>query len=310
MNGIIELRRMRAEQSAVRDVDRLLELAKPLILSGAISRAGSEAWDIYEQSLVAALEVADDELALTCLTRLSDKFPQSGRVHALRGMLLEATQDPQEALTFYKEVLEVEPTNVIIRKRQITFEKSLGRLVEAVAHLVQYLDVYYTDGDAWAELGDLYTSLHHFDRAIFSWSEALILKPHDHDTHASYADALYAQWLSNSDPLVLHTALKSYLRSLELSDDNLRSVCGIKMCCDHILRSKIYAPDSHKPRTASTQTNNKSVDLVTHAKVKELSLMSLKWLLKAERHQDSHREDQRISSLLRRLTGSQSVTVR
>lgn len=104
---------MRTEQSTVRNVDRLLDLARPLILSDGISRAGDEAWDIYEQTLIAALEVADDELALKCLTRLSDKFPRSGRVHALRGMLLEATQDPQEALAFYNEVLAVEPTNVV-----------------------------------------------------------------------------------------------------------------------------------------------------------------------------------------------------
>lgn len=91
----------------------MLDLAKPLIKAGEIHRAGDEAWDIYEQTLIAALEVSDDNLALECLSRLSDKFPSSGRVHALRGMMLECTQDASEAIKFYNSVLEVESTNVV-----------------------------------------------------------------------------------------------------------------------------------------------------------------------------------------------------
>lgn len=193
----------------------------------------------------------------------------------------------------------------MIRKRQITFKKALGRPAEAVSHLVEYLDVYYTDGDAWAELADLYTSLGHFDRAAFSWSEALLLKPHDYDMHASYADALYAQWLRNSDTSLLHTALKCYLRSLELSDDNLRSFCGIKTCCDKILLGETY---STKPQSLTTTSEAKS--LIAQEKVKALSLLSLKWLLKAEQHEKTHPSDQRVLSVLRTLTGSETTRVR
>lgn len=114
MSAVTELRAMRNQaESMFVDPDRVLQLAKPLIESGGLGSAGNEAWDIYEQAILAALEVSDDSFALLCLTRLSDRFPQSGRVHALRGMMLEVTQDPKEALKFYGGVLAVEPTNLV-----------------------------------------------------------------------------------------------------------------------------------------------------------------------------------------------------
>lgn len=113
MAAVKTLRDLRLERDKYVDPQEVLRLAKPLINSGSISKAGDDAWDIYEQTIFAALEVAEDTLALECLTRLTDKFPSSGRVHALRGMLLEATQDSSEAIKFYEKVLDMEPTNVV-----------------------------------------------------------------------------------------------------------------------------------------------------------------------------------------------------
>lgn len=107
------LRDIRQQRNCHVEATDILDLSKPLIKTGEILNLGDEAWDIYEQTLIAALEVSDDNLALECLSRLSDKFPSSGRVHALRGMMLECTQDPSEAIKFYKRVLDVEPTNIV-----------------------------------------------------------------------------------------------------------------------------------------------------------------------------------------------------
>lgn len=113
MSDIKLLRQMRLERDSFSDPMEVLKLTRPMIQSGKFSSAGDDSWDIYEQTLIAALEVSDDALALECLTRLSDRFPQSGRVHALRGMMLEATQSPEEVTKFYEKVLKVEPTNVV-----------------------------------------------------------------------------------------------------------------------------------------------------------------------------------------------------
>lgn len=116
MAAVKKLRELRQERNTHVDPLEILALSRPLISSGAINKAGDDTWDIYEQTIIAALEVSEDNLALECLTRLSDKFPSSGRVHALRGMMLEATQDPSEAIKFYDKVLKVEPTNVVCHR--------------------------------------------------------------------------------------------------------------------------------------------------------------------------------------------------
>lgn len=113
MADVKELRALRLDRDSMADPEGVLRLARPLIKSGTILKTGDDAWDIYEQTLIAALEVSEDSLAIECMTRLGDKFPGSGRVHALRGMVLESTQPPSEALNFYEEVLRVEPTNIV-----------------------------------------------------------------------------------------------------------------------------------------------------------------------------------------------------
>ena len=109
------LERLRALRTDAQhaDADEVLALAKPLIQNGQI-RGAAEAWDVYEQAVVAALEAGDDHFATDCLVRLSDRFPQSGRVHALKGLALECSAGGhEEALKFYDKVLAVEPTNVV-----------------------------------------------------------------------------------------------------------------------------------------------------------------------------------------------------
>ena len=113
MSDVLKLRTMRLDGERLHDPRDVLRLSKPIVRSGQIQSLGDEAWDIYEQTIIAALEASDDALAIECLTRLGDKFPESGRVHALRGMVLEATQDPEEAMKFYERVLSVEPSNVV-----------------------------------------------------------------------------------------------------------------------------------------------------------------------------------------------------
>lgn len=193
-----------------------------------------------------------------------------------------------------------------IRKRQITFSKSLGRIADAISYLAEYLNIYYTDGDAWIELAELYNSIEQFDRGAFSLSEALLLKPHDHETYATYADTLYAQWQQNPSAVVpLHAALRNYLRSVELHDDYLRGFCGIKRCCDQILLG-----EGTKTNTKNTNSSAATGELVMAAKVELLRALSLQWLLKARKGQALSGVDPRVHSLLAGLTSSQNTIIR
>lgn len=64
-----------------------------------------------------------------------------------------------------------------ILKRRIALLRSLGRYEEAVSALVDYLEAFPTDAEAWCELADLYQSNAMSAQAIFSLEEALLITP-------------------------------------------------------------------------------------------------------------------------------------
>lgn len=196
-----------------------------------------------------------------------------------------------------------------IIKRRITFTKSLGRVGEAIALLVAYLDTYYTDADAWAELGDLYLEIDQFDKAAFSWSEVILLKPHDYEVHARYAETIYAQAQQSNDAALFHVALKSFLRSIELCDDYVRGFCGVKICCDRLLSMPRQAVGSTEALVKRSDAQQTGTEMLEAHKVENLHLMSLKWLLKAQTQEDTIRTDSRTLSFVQRLvsTGTEAV---
>ncbi|ORY87581.1 hypothetical protein BCR37DRAFT_375443 [Protomyces lactucae-debilis] len=235
MLDLEELRRRRQHARLSDDPAEVAATVQSLINSGKISSTGIEQWDLYEQGMVAALIVADDSLALECLTRLSDKFPESARVHALKGMHLEATKDADAALAFYNKVLAVEPTNVPVIKRRITLFKSTGKVGDAIQALCTYVDVFYTDADAWAELAELYASVNAHERANFCYGEAVLLAPHESMTHLLYADSFYTLAIQHPGSNHMEHALREYLRAIELRDNSLRAFCGVKVCCSALM---------------------------------------------------------------------------
>ncbi|KAF9537288.1 ER membrane complex subunit 2, partial [Mortierella hygrophila] len=98
--------------SAERKPDVVVRLGKPLIDSGAVLKLDADAWLVYEQVAIAALDMGDDALALKCIQALEIKFPGSPRVRRLQGMQLEALGKLAEAGLIYKAILEEDETNV------------------------------------------------------------------------------------------------------------------------------------------------------------------------------------------------------
>ena len=64
-----------------------------------------------------------------------------------------------------------------ILKRRVGILRSLSRPADAISALVEFLDAFPTDAEAWCELSDLYHSQHLSGQAIFCLEEALLIVP-------------------------------------------------------------------------------------------------------------------------------------
>ncbi|KAG0287893.1 ER membrane complex subunit 2 [Linnemannia gamsii] len=236
--------------SAERKPDVVVRLGKPLIDSGAVLKLDTDAWLVYEQVAIAALDIGDDGLSLKCIYALETKFPGSARVRRLKGMQLEAIGKLAEAGEVYKAILEEDETNVLASKRQVMLLRAMGLPSEAISALVKYLDVNYTDFEGWLQLADLYLDELMYAQAAFCMEEVLMLQPQNHIFHLKYAEILYTQ-----DNFQL--ALKQFCRVVELCRDHVRGLYGIKMCASRLLKAA-----RSKDEAATSQEDLEAMDLL------------------------------------------------
>ncbi|KAF9334147.1 ER membrane complex subunit 2 [Podila minutissima] len=236
--------------SAERKPDVVVRLGKPLVESGAVMKLDADAWLVYEQVAIAALDVGDDALAQKCIQALETKFPGSPRVRRLNGMELEAKGELLEAAKIYKAILEEDETNVLAAKRQVMLLRAMGMNAEAIAALVKYLDINYPDFEGWLQLADMYMEEFMYAQAAFCMEEVLMLQPQNHIFHLRYAEILYTQ-----DNVQL--ALKQFCRVVELCKDHVRGLYGIKLCTSRLLKSS-----PSKDATATSQEDLKAIDLL------------------------------------------------
>ena len=78
----------------------------------------------------------------------------------------------------------------------------MKRINEAIAVLVDYVDHFPVDVEAWVELAELYQSQGMFSQAIFSLEEALLITPNAWNVSGTRRGSPY-------DGLKLHTASRS-----------------------------------------------------------------------------------------------------
>ncbi|KAG7383492.1 ER membrane complex subunit 2 [Phytophthora boehmeriae] len=201
---------------------------------------GDEAWAVYEQTCVAALDVHDDELAETCLKALQTKFPGSSRVARLEGMLLEQRGEFPKALALYDELLEANPANALVLKRKIAVLKAQKKTADVVTALNEFLRSFGTDLAAWTELGETYLSLGAYRYAAFCYEELVLLNPMDSIFHTRLAD-IYST-IGGLDNLL--TARKHYAHSIELNKkQNLRAYFSLVTCTKAIAAQRSYRAD-------------------------------------------------------------------
>ncbi|KAJ2740323.1 tetratricopeptide repeat domain-containing protein [Coemansia pectinata] len=220
------------------------------MLKRSVSQAGDDAWLVYEQIILAALDEGQIDLAKSVLFILDTRFKDSQRVKRLSGLVMEALGHTDEAQTLYTEMLEKDATNVLASKRLIALLKSQGQIPLAIRELVTYLDTHGNDFEAWLELSHLYLSQHLYPQAAFCLEEVILQQPANHYFHLHYAELQYT--MGNLD-----VALKEYLRVVELSTDNVRGFYGVKLTADRLMtESKKGKSSGNKKDQQSNRMDN------------------------------------------------------
>ena len=120
-------------------------------------------WALYEQVLVASLDVGDTETAKKCLIKLNVQFPGSSRVKRAEGMILESTGEFEGALKIYDEILEKNPTNLLILRRKVCVHKAKGDISLTISALNSILEINASDVSIWIELSEIYLSISNYE---------------------------------------------------------------------------------------------------------------------------------------------------
>ncbi|KAL1948519.1 hypothetical protein VTO73DRAFT_12594 [Trametes versicolor] len=229
-----------------------LDAGLVLLANGGHATNGEAGWDAIEKLALAALDQGNTEVADRCIRILSDKFPDSPRVHILTGIRLEATEKTEAVLRYYDELLEENSSTAAAWQRKAHVLRQIGKVDRAVEELSAMLDTFYTEVDGWIELADIYMSCQQYTYALQSLSHALLLSPQNPSYFLQFAETAY---LADDVPL----ALKMFLQTVDMTDDDddgdvapgdsvpsgitLRAWFGVKLCA-----SKLVS----EPRAASS----------------------------------------------------------
>ncbi|KAF8902585.1 hypothetical protein CPB84DRAFT_1775740 [Gymnopilus junonius] len=222
-----------------------------VLKSGGVSKLGDEGWAFLEQLTLSAIDIGRLDIADQCLKQLSEKFPGSPRVDVLTGVRMEATESPSTVLSFYDELLRVNPSNAAIWKRRISVLRRVGKIDKAVEELNEYLDTFYTDVEGWLELADIHSSCNQYHSALQALSHALLLTPQNPFTFLQFAETAYT---SGDVPL----ALKMFLVVIDMNESededtiplgiSVRAWWGTKLCSRQLVSSpSTYTSDSNTP---------------------------------------------------------------
>jgi tetratricopeptide (TPR) repeat protein len=216
-------------EDGTRDSERVIELWV-ICLSQLAYKLGDDAWTVYEQVFIAAIDLGNDEIAQDCISALIEKFPNSTRVKRLRGMYYEYSEKFEEARNLYNQIIEEDPTNMIIRKRLIAILKAEGKHSEAIKELREYLEKFQSDTEAWGELCDYYLNDCDYKKAAFCMEELILSNPHNHLYYQKYAEIKYSEGgIENCE-----IAKTYFSQALTLHPDNVRALYGLLLTSTHL----------------------------------------------------------------------------
>ncbi|CED84682.1 Uncharacterized conserved protein [Phaffia rhodozyma] len=234
-------------------------------LKGKGRASTDEEWAVLEQLAISSMDLGKVEVAADCINKLSKKFPNSPRVEVLMGMLLEANGKEDEAKTFYERLLVKDSTNIPVLRRLMSLPSLTPQ--DRIPQLLKYLDVFYTDIDAWSLLSELYASLGLYTQALACISHPLLLAPQNPIHFLRQAETAYT---AGDLPL----AFKAYLLCLSLSEKSSDGK-GMVVRCWFGLKTTIRALLSAPTSPSATGIPPPSVSTL-----KEFDLLATKWISK------------------------------
>jgi len=209
----------------LRRSDAVVYYGQILLKKFSNSLRETEMWEIYEQLFVAALDTNNNKLANELLNKIKAQFKNGIRVRRLCGLQLEQQEKWEEANDLYNKILEEDPTNSLIMKRQIAIRKALGDIDTTIKLLNDYLKFFMADTEAWQELSEIYLDQQMFKNASFCYEELILAFPQNFLYYVKYAEILYT--LGGYDNF--RNARKYYALSLESNSEvtNIRGLYGI-----------------------------------------------------------------------------------
>ncbi|EGO01303.1 hypothetical protein SERLA73DRAFT_179463 [Serpula lacrymans var. lacrymans S7.3] len=218
---------------------------------------GDDGWDFLEQLTLAAIDVGRTDVADRCLQLLSDKFPESARVECLTGIRIEAVDSLETALKYYDDLLSTDSAREGIWKRKISVLRRMGKVDKAANELVEFLDTYYVDVEAWLELADIYATCNQYDQSLQALSQVLILAPQNPFYALQFAETAYT---SGDIPL----AIKVFLVVVNMTHGDesetlaestplgvtVRAWYGVKLCARRLRQDPRLSTSSSSQTTA------------------------------------------------------------
>lgn len=103
------------------------------------SKLGKERHVVLEQVLIAALDTNQLSLASELIEDLRKEFPASKRVTKYKAMLLEASEQYDDAWQLLDKLSAADITNAAPRKRVIALLKAVNKTDQAISKLCEYL---------------------------------------------------------------------------------------------------------------------------------------------------------------------------
>ncbi|KAK6456993.1 uncharacterized protein RJT20DRAFT_127107 [Scheffersomyces xylosifermentans] len=243
-----------------------------------------ELFNLYELEFYLALISKNDIKAKSVLDRLLDQFgsnKKSQRIKLLQSLFLEATGERDQAT----KLLEKNPDEMLLSRRLTTFSRNNDDEKDNedyIYNLIFYLDLQPSDLVTWAELGDEYSKIGHYDKAIFSFKEILLQDPYAYPVFYKVALNYYYNFLQEEknlkterkDKLVelselLINARDNALRCIEICDVYAKSWLLIYIISTHKFNEKLSKLDSVKEIKDYLVTNERLRKL-SEIKISEL----------------------------------------
>ncbi|CAD8100731.1 unnamed protein product [Paramecium primaurelia] len=123
---------------------------------------------------------------------LLKKFPTSEKVQRLKGYLLEANEEDDNALVVYEKMLSENLMDQNTRKRKIALQRRQNNVDQAIALLNSFLTSFPNDAEAWLELSDIYLEHLNYSKAQFCLEEVLLLNTQDLHLAIKLAEVNYS----------------------------------------------------------------------------------------------------------------------